>query len=301
MPKRFCNGCEASELFRLGSITLYLRLHGRYSGYPLQINVQWRTSVPRWLPHLGSAVISEFWAGRARQGPQEGLYGKQTDRSWRHRRGNVGPQPTAAALRIEHPVFSVLPARRFLFVIKEFSKIGSRRFFKPVSRRAREAKHLLARSRAQLLTRQRARCAAGRTFEMAADLVLGRRAHQSMGPGEHVVAAASANEVGQRDKVGRTCSPTMRRCGQSATVCFRQVVIFSDIYAPDILIVFPRKISLTRFCARRDGISVLRGDQLGRETAATAHGGLYADTMRTRNSMHIRNSLCIKDIQLFSC
>jgi hypothetical protein len=39
--------------------------------------------------------------------------------------------------------------------------------------------------------------------------------------GEHVVAAASANEVDQRDKVGRTCSPTMRRCGQTgvATGC----------------------------------------------------------------------------------
>jgi hypothetical protein len=29
MPKRFCNDHETSELFRLGSIILYLRLHGR--------------------------------------------------------------------------------------------------------------------------------------------------------------------------------------------------------------------------------------------------------------------------------
>jgi hypothetical protein len=117
--------------------------------------------------------------------------------------------------------------------------------------------------------------------------------------GEHVVAAASANEVDQRDKVGRTYSPTI--CAGVAKQAWPQVVVFYCIYAPDILIVFPRRISLTRFCARRDGISVPRGDHLGRETAATAHSGLYADTMRTRNSMRIRNSLCVKDIQLFSC
>src|SRR5215471_20650471 len=35
MPKRFCNNRETSELFRLGSIILYLRLHGTYSGYAL--------------------------------------------------------------------------------------------------------------------------------------------------------------------------------------------------------------------------------------------------------------------------
>jgi hypothetical protein len=32
MPTRFCNDHETSELFRLGSIILYLRLHGRDSG-----------------------------------------------------------------------------------------------------------------------------------------------------------------------------------------------------------------------------------------------------------------------------
>src|SRR5262249_44568842 len=32
MPSRFCNDYETSELFRLGSIILYLRLHGRDSG-----------------------------------------------------------------------------------------------------------------------------------------------------------------------------------------------------------------------------------------------------------------------------
>jgi hypothetical protein len=36
MPKRFCNDCETSELFGLGSILLYLRLHGTYSGRPVQ-------------------------------------------------------------------------------------------------------------------------------------------------------------------------------------------------------------------------------------------------------------------------
>ena len=36
MPKRFGNDCETSELFRLGSIILYLRLHGTYSGRPVQ-------------------------------------------------------------------------------------------------------------------------------------------------------------------------------------------------------------------------------------------------------------------------
>src|SRR5262249_15639067 len=36
MPKRFCNDCETSELFRLGSIILYLRLHSMYFGCPLQ-------------------------------------------------------------------------------------------------------------------------------------------------------------------------------------------------------------------------------------------------------------------------
>jgi hypothetical protein len=35
MPKRFCNNRETSELFRLGSIILYLRLHRTYSGYVL--------------------------------------------------------------------------------------------------------------------------------------------------------------------------------------------------------------------------------------------------------------------------
>src|SRR5262245_2316354 len=35
MPKRFCNNHETSELFRLGSIIRYLRLHGTYSGYAL--------------------------------------------------------------------------------------------------------------------------------------------------------------------------------------------------------------------------------------------------------------------------
>ena len=39
MPKRFCNNRETSELFRLGSIILYLRLHGTYSGYALHSNV----------------------------------------------------------------------------------------------------------------------------------------------------------------------------------------------------------------------------------------------------------------------
>jgi hypothetical protein len=36
MSKRFRNDGETSELFRLGSILLYLRLHGRYSGCPVQ-------------------------------------------------------------------------------------------------------------------------------------------------------------------------------------------------------------------------------------------------------------------------
>jgi hypothetical protein len=31
IPKRFCNDCETSELFRLHSIIVYLRPHGRYS------------------------------------------------------------------------------------------------------------------------------------------------------------------------------------------------------------------------------------------------------------------------------
>src|SRR5262249_48387190 len=35
MPKRFWNNRETSELFRLGSIILYLGLHGTYSGYAL--------------------------------------------------------------------------------------------------------------------------------------------------------------------------------------------------------------------------------------------------------------------------
>jgi hypothetical protein len=35
MPKRFCNDRETGELFRLGSIILYLRLHGGRSGYAL--------------------------------------------------------------------------------------------------------------------------------------------------------------------------------------------------------------------------------------------------------------------------
>jgi hypothetical protein len=35
MPKRFCNNRETSKLFCLGSIILYLRLHGTYSGYAL--------------------------------------------------------------------------------------------------------------------------------------------------------------------------------------------------------------------------------------------------------------------------
>ena len=35
-PQRFCNDCETRDLFRLGSIILYLRLHGTYSGRPLQ-------------------------------------------------------------------------------------------------------------------------------------------------------------------------------------------------------------------------------------------------------------------------
>jgi hypothetical protein len=39
IPKRFCNNRETSELFRLGSIILYLRLHGIYSGYGLHNNV----------------------------------------------------------------------------------------------------------------------------------------------------------------------------------------------------------------------------------------------------------------------
>jgi hypothetical protein len=47
MPKRFCNNRETSELFRLGSIILYLRLHGTYSATPCTVNVQVQTSVPR--------------------------------------------------------------------------------------------------------------------------------------------------------------------------------------------------------------------------------------------------------------
>ena len=48
MPKRFCNNRETSELFHLGSIILYLRLHGTYSSAtPCTVNVQVQTSVPR--------------------------------------------------------------------------------------------------------------------------------------------------------------------------------------------------------------------------------------------------------------
>ena len=45
VPTRFCNDCETSELFRLCSISLYLRLHGRDSGS--FVNAQVQTSVPR--------------------------------------------------------------------------------------------------------------------------------------------------------------------------------------------------------------------------------------------------------------
>jgi hypothetical protein len=64
-------------------------------------------------------------------------------------------------------------------------------------------------------------------------------------------------------------------CAGVAKQAWPQVVVFYCIYAPDILIVFPRKISLT------PGETVFRypgGDHLGRETAATAHSGLNADT-----------------------
>ena len=48
MPERFCNHRETSELFRFGSIILYLRLHGRPLQLHLcQINVQVPASVPR--------------------------------------------------------------------------------------------------------------------------------------------------------------------------------------------------------------------------------------------------------------
>src|SRR5262249_3479009 len=40
MPKRFCNDHETSELFRLGSIILYLRLHGRDSGCSVNAQAQ---------------------------------------------------------------------------------------------------------------------------------------------------------------------------------------------------------------------------------------------------------------------
>jgi hypothetical protein len=61
------------------------------------------------------------------------------------------------------------------------------------------------------------------------------------------------------------------------------------------------KFHLRVFAPGETGFRYPGGDHLGRETAATAHSGLYADTVRTRNSMHIRNYLCVKDIQLFSC
>jgi hypothetical protein len=118
----------------------------------------------------------------------------------------------------------------------------------------------------------------------------GQRLEPDVLAGEHVVSA-----IRSAGRVFLLCAGVakMQQCSQ--------VVIFPGISAPDILIVFPRKISLTRFCARRDGISVPRGDHLGRETAATPHSGLYADTKRTRNSIHTRNYLCVKGIQLFSC
>jgi hypothetical protein len=54
MPKRFCNERETSELFRLGSIFLYLRLHGTYSGCPLQrLTCRCKTLFRAAIPQLG--------------------------------------------------------------------------------------------------------------------------------------------------------------------------------------------------------------------------------------------------------
>jgi hypothetical protein len=77
----------------------------------------------------------------------------------------------------------------------------------------------------------------------------------------------------------RSAGRVLLLCADVAKQAWPQVVVFYCIYAPDILIVFPRKISLTRFCARRDVFRYPEGGSSS-TTAATAHSGLYADTMR---------------------
>jgi hypothetical protein len=55
MSKRFCSNREASELFRLGSVILSLRLHGMYSGYAFHSQ------------RAGANLCSTPWANRSRR------------------------------------------------------------------------------------------------------------------------------------------------------------------------------------------------------------------------------------------
>src|SRR5262245_47354072 len=70
MPKRFCNNREASELFRFGSIILYLRLHGTYSGYALH-SQRAGANLCSTL-HLGSGRLAATSGQRERFGHAQG-------------------------------------------------------------------------------------------------------------------------------------------------------------------------------------------------------------------------------------
>jgi hypothetical protein len=66
MSKRFCSNREASELFRLGSVILSLRLHGMYSGYAFHSQ------------RAGANLCSTPWANRSRRDKRKGTEALET-------------------------------------------------------------------------------------------------------------------------------------------------------------------------------------------------------------------------------
>src|SRR5438093_2631276 len=78
MPKRFCNDCETSNLFRLGSIILYLRLHGTYSGRPMQ---RLTCTCKPLFPAVSRVSAASFWGMGGRVGhPQPARFADDKSR-----------------------------------------------------------------------------------------------------------------------------------------------------------------------------------------------------------------------------